>query len=335
MKNLIVGQGIAGTLVAYQLLKAGEEVMVVDDGNMDSSSRIAAGMFTPVSGKRMTLTPNANQLMEEAIKTYLELETFLGVQFVNLQPIYHAFASVKEQNDLMSRMDNPLFASYVNPHPQKINCIHQPYGAFEVSRSGWLHMPTLLTAFREKLKTLKSLTEGAFHYDELIVSDEGFKYQNTLYNRVVFCEGIKIKDNPFFTDIEIIPCKGDVLTIECKDGPKDKIAKKGCYMVNTHDAIYRVGSTYHWGEDNLIPDQEGFDQLNGKLKELVNVDYEIVSHKVGVRPTTKTREPILKQHATFKNMFALNGLGTKGVLHAPVQVKKLLTLLNADGKTKG
>lgn len=333
MKSLIVGQGIAGTLVAYQLLKAGESVMVVDDGNVDSSSRIAAGMFTPVSGKRMTLTPNANQLMEEAIETYLELQTYLGVQFVHLQAIYHAFASVKEQNDLASRMDNPLFASYVNIHPQKIECVDQPYGAFEVSRSGWLHMPTLLTAFREKLKVLNSLSEAAFKYNELVVSEEGLSYQNKLYDRVVFCEGIKIKDNPFFKDIEIIPCKGDVLTIECKQGPKDKIAKKGCYMVNTHDAIYRVGSTYHWGVDNLIPDQEGFDQLNGKLKELVNVDYKIISHKVGVRPTTKTREPILKQHNTYKNMFALNGLGTKGVLHAPVQVKKLMSVLNADGKS--
>ena len=104
-------------------------------------------------------------------------------------------------------------------------------------------------------------------------------------------------------------------------------------MVNTHDAVYRVGSTYHWGVDNMTPEQEGFDQLNGKLKELVNVDYEIVSHKVGVRPTTKTREPILKQHAIFKNMFAMNGLGTKGVLHGPTQVKKLLELLNANGES--
>ena len=43
-KYLIVGQGLAGTLLAFSLLEKGEEVLIADDYNHASASQVAAGM---------------------------------------------------------------------------------------------------------------------------------------------------------------------------------------------------------------------------------------------------------------------------------------------------
>ena len=49
---LIVGQGIAGTLTAFQLLERNKKICIIDDGNKTSSSSVAAGMINPVTGRK-------------------------------------------------------------------------------------------------------------------------------------------------------------------------------------------------------------------------------------------------------------------------------------------
>ena len=50
---IIIGQGLAGTLMAHELLKANESFLVIDEYRESTSSKVAAGMFNPISGKRM------------------------------------------------------------------------------------------------------------------------------------------------------------------------------------------------------------------------------------------------------------------------------------------
>ena len=69
--TLVVGQGIAGTLVAYMLYLNKIPFTVMDTGDANSSSRIAAGMFTPISGKRKTIHPLVSEQIRYAIKIYL------------------------------------------------------------------------------------------------------------------------------------------------------------------------------------------------------------------------------------------------------------------------
>ena len=49
---LIVGQGICGTMLSWYLLKEGKTFLVIDDNNENSSSKIAAGIINPVTGRR-------------------------------------------------------------------------------------------------------------------------------------------------------------------------------------------------------------------------------------------------------------------------------------------
>ena len=60
-KILIVGAGLAGTLTAWELKKRGVDVTLCDN-NSSSASKVAAGLFNPVSFKRVVEVWNASCL---------------------------------------------------------------------------------------------------------------------------------------------------------------------------------------------------------------------------------------------------------------------------------
>ena len=66
---IVVGFGIAGMSMTYQLLSNGYKVMVIDN-NKTKASVVAAGMFNPVILKRFTLAWNAHEQLNYACLLY-------------------------------------------------------------------------------------------------------------------------------------------------------------------------------------------------------------------------------------------------------------------------
>ncbi|HPH83217.1 MAG TPA: FAD-dependent oxidoreductase, partial [Flavobacteriales bacterium] len=63
---LIIGQGIAGTTLALELISRGSEVLVIDVFDEHNSSRVAAGLFNALVFKRITLGWRAKESLKEA-----------------------------------------------------------------------------------------------------------------------------------------------------------------------------------------------------------------------------------------------------------------------------
>ena len=57
--------------------------------------------------------------------------------------------------------------------------------------------------------------------------------------------------------------------------------------------------------------------------DLIDCDFEIVSHFAGVRPTVRDRRPLVGTHAEYNRIHILNGLGTRGVMLGPAMAKAL------------
>lgn len=51
---IIVGKGLAGTLLAHELIKMNKSIIVYDDPNLPGASSVAAGVINPVVFRRMT-----------------------------------------------------------------------------------------------------------------------------------------------------------------------------------------------------------------------------------------------------------------------------------------
>ena len=328
---LIVGQGLAGTLLAYQLIQHHQRILVIDESVAHTSSKIAAGMFTPLSGKRMAKSWMAEELLPCLKDTYAKLEILLAQQFIHYQPIQIGFSSVKEQNDFYS--SRPIgIAPYLEVDAQMHPGLNAPLGGFEVLESGWLNTASLLGAFKTYLINNNQYLDEAFDYTALTQQANGWQYKNYRSKGVIFCEGYKNSFNPFFGDIPIIPNRGDVFNIQTACLGNDKIYKRGAYAVYQNIGHYKVGSTYHWDNASEAPDEKGYQELKSKTDLLVNGAYAIMQHKVGIRPTTRDRRPVLGRHATLSGLYLFNGLGTKGVMLAPYfsNLMALFILLNKE-----
>ena len=47
----------------------------------------------------------------------------------------------------------------------------------------------------------------------------------------------------------------------------------------------------------------------------------------GIRPTVKDRRPLVGRHSAHKNVYILNGLGTRGVMIAPYVASELFQFI--------
>lgn len=314
--QLIIGQGLAGSLLAYQLIKREQNILVVDSCEEHTASHVAAGMFTPVSGKRMVKSWMVDTLYPVMQQTYQELEKLLNESFLTNQNIQLSFGSIKEQNDFFSALTDkiePYVNQNINPNPG----LNAPFGAVEIKQSGWVNTVKLLKGFRHYLLQRNAFWNHTFNEANLTFKDGCWCYGAHSFNQVVFCQGYKNKYSTLFSSFHVIENKGDVFKLKTNALDNLHIYKRGCYAVCLEDNTFKVGSTYHWNNDNPTPTQAGFDELKLKTDALINGRYEVIEHLVGIRPTTKDRKPILEQHPTQKGLFIFNGLGTKGVMLAP------------------
>lgn len=67
MKNefdyLIIGQGLAGSILGYTLLERGKKVLVLDEPKFQNCSKIAAGICNPITGRNLVKHGNTKNYL--------------------------------------------------------------------------------------------------------------------------------------------------------------------------------------------------------------------------------------------------------------------------------
>ncbi len=203
-KTLIVGQGIAGSLVAFKLYEKNIPFVVMDPALGNSSSLVAAGMFTPITGKRKTIDQLTLQQIPFALDCYRSIELLLDKTLLHLNNIYQVFDSDSEQKELLIKAATSGFKNYLITNPQQLPGIKQPFGAVEITASGWVDCSSFINSTRDWLKRNDAWITGTFDY----ANPAAYSRQ---FHNIIFCEGYRGMHNPFFKEEAIVPCKGDVL----------------------------------------------------------------------------------------------------------------------------
>ena len=321
---IIVGLGLAGIAMVEEL-KSQEKTFVVYEDSSQTSSLVAGGMYNPVILKRFTPVWNAKEQLDIAIPFYLSLEKELSASFDQSLDIYRTFKSVEEQNNWFIASDKPALQEYMHPELVKVEVNHvvAPYHAGKVKHTGRIRVRELVSAYREYLKENGQLIEQTFRHDRIITWDTHIEYKNRTAERIVFCEGNGLKNNPFFNKLPLNGTKGELLTIHAPDLKLEAIIKSSVFVLPLGNDLYKVGATFNWSDKTNTPTQEGRKELEDKLKTVITCEYKIVEHEAGVRPTTGDRRPLLGVHKDNHRLVLLNGLGTRGVMIAPLMAKKL------------
>jgi glycine/D-amino acid oxidase-like deaminating enzyme len=328
---LIVGGGIAGLLIGHQLRKANKTYLVLEDVKDKTSSKIAAGMFNPISGKRMSVNWKAAELLASLKSNFKEMSELLNQDFLHSANILQAFGNIKESNDFGAKLDSSEFSKYIHATTDKDASLISEFGRFEVTGSGWVKTKVWIDAFQQYLFEAKLLIKEKLDYTKLQKQANAWEYNGQLFSKIIFCEGYKNTQNPFFNWLPFKLCKGQVLLIKCSGLNQNYIYKRGVYLVHQEKDIYKVGATYEWEYLDENYTTEGRENLVEKVKQMISLPFEVIDQMAGIRPTTRDRAAILGEHPHKKGLFVFNGLGTKGILQAPYLSEHLCShILNGE-----
>lgn len=321
---IIVGLGLAGIAFAEELKKQGRSFIVFEDSSQNSSL-VAGGMYNPVILKRFTAVWNAKEQLEVALPFYKGLENDLNKKYQYSIDIYRVFKSIEEQNNWFEASDKLLLKDSMIPKiiKNKNQFIKAPFDFGKLTHTGRIDVNLLAKDYRNSLKNSNKLREEQFKYDEIIFDRNRVIYQNLNAKHIVFCEGFGLKENPFFNDLPMREAKGELITIYAPDLKVGFMIKSSVFVLPIGDDLYKVGATFNWVDKTKLPTQDGKNELEFKLSSVINCDYEIVNHTAGIRPTIIDRRPLLGIHKKHKQLAILNGLGTRGVMIAPLMAKKL------------
>src|ERR1041385_3675398 len=78
MDYIIIGQGICGTFLSWNLLKAGKKILVIDESQKFSSTKVASGIINPVTGRRVVTTWMIEELLPFSWDAYNAIGTDIG-----------------------------------------------------------------------------------------------------------------------------------------------------------------------------------------------------------------------------------------------------------------
>lgn len=330
MDYIIVGQGLAGTLLGYFLEKAGKRVLFVDQGYESAATRVAAGIFNPITGRRFVKTWMVDELFPYAQKLYAELEKELGVGIYYDTQITRALFNHVEENQWMMRSDLPENIPYVD---DTANFEHyngkvvKPFSYFELKNAGRADIFAMVQAFRKKWKAKSMLMEEAFDFEQLEFQGEQVAYKGIKADRMIFCEGYLARNNPYFSYLKYNPAKGEVLIVRIPNLSFEKILKHKLYIVPLGEDLYWVGATNDWNNINCDTTAESRKYLENRLASFLEIPFEIVEHQAAVRPTVKDRRPFLGMHPKHPQLGIFNGLGTKGASLGPYWANEMAEFL--------
>ncbi|MFA9392750.1 MAG: NAD(P)/FAD-dependent oxidoreductase [Prolixibacteraceae bacterium] len=330
--TLIVGGGLAGSVLAYQLLRRGIDCVVID-GSMHKASAVAAGMYNPMVFRRLVKSWMVDELLPYFNQFYSQLEKELSISFFHPMSFYKLMGE-QEVKFWVERAKMQETKPYLNPEiqfPYGFEAIHHPFGMAQVFEAGWVNLGKMLGQLHQQFKEKGALINEAFNYSELNLLQDGVNYKNWQAKRIVFCEGSYASYNPMFSYIPFKPTKGEVITVFCKGLQLETIINKNGFILPLGNDVYKVGATYEWKDLTAEPTASGKNQLEEKLRTMLKLPYEIIKHEAGIRPTINDRRPVLGAHPVHKNVFIFNGLGTKGVMLAPYFSNQLMEHIFSGG----
>ncbi len=329
---IIVGQGIAGSWLAHELIKRGKEILVVNYETENTSSNKAAGLFNPITGKKMTKTWLADQIFPALENQYQELETLLNKKLLHQIPIYRPFNTIGEKNEWETKIEEPGYLNFVEKLESEsigFQHIQDELGGIILKKSGYVDMKLLISSFRDFLVDKGLYRSEMFDYKAMEFVSEKIMYKEIETSKVIFCEGPN-KDNPFFNNLPFKPVRGEVMDIEC-GLPEDYIINRGVFMI-PKNGFHTIGSTYDHKNLSFEPQPEGISSIKQRLSKLFVGPYRIKDKRAGIRPATFDRKPFIGLHQERKTLGIFNGFGAKGVSLTPFFATNFVDFL--EGKTK-
>lgn len=321
---LIVGQGIAGSSLAWHLIEAGKKIAVIDNGNLNNVSHAASGIINPITGKRFVKSWLIDTLQPYALQCYRKIEADLNVSFLKELTIYHVLNSIEEVNDWSIKAATDGYTQYLSNfkiHALAAEKVLNPNGCFEVQGALKINARLFLQVIKHKIRQSNLFIEDSFDENALTITPHKICYQNIEAQYIIFATGFDAAQSALFTPIKFSPVKGEGLFIEIKNFYPENIIHGDVLISPTNEKdVYYAGSTYEWQFTNDQPTESKLHELTQRIKNTIRCNFSILQHVAGIRPASKNRRPIIGLLPNSR-IGIFNGMGTKGFSLSPYFAK--------------
>lgn len=315
---LIVGQGICGTFLSHELIKAGKTVLVIDENKPFSSTKVASGVINPITGRRMVRTWEIEKLMPYAVEAYKAFGDELHVPLIRQCNILDFHPT--PQMVLAFAEGQPIEKEYLripdNPERWK-DYFNFDFSIGEINPCWLIDLATMLSEWRTRLQSMNALSEEVFRWEDCKVADDHITYQNITAQKIIFCEGVAGFDNPYFNLLPYARNKGQALIVRVPGLPRTNIFKQGIVMVPWQEDLFWIGSTYEWNFTDIHPTADYRIKSEAQLRHWLKLPFETVDHIASERPANMERRPFVGLHPVTASVGVFNGMGTKGCSLAP------------------
>jgi glycine oxidase len=324
--NLIVGGGLAGIWLAFQLMKTGRSFALIDKPGLSISSSVAAGIFNPILPGRQKQSYNSGQIYPGLGKKYHEMETLIGQKVLSTPHICYILEDQKSLNDWSVLAASEPFKGYIEIYDKPLSKdIQSDFGYLEVTHSGRVDIPKMIHAFKTCITSPNILSEEIFDEERIELNTGGVTYGDINARHLILCQGAALSGNKLTSNLPLKPAKGEILLVRTQDyNREDIIPQNGVFMLPLGDHLYKVGSNFEWEDLSYATTKKAKEEILRKFTRWFKGDFEVVGQEAGLRPSSEDRRPLIGRIDPSKPIFIFNGLGSKGVALAPTYSEMLL-----------
>jgi hypothetical protein len=303
---LIIGQGLAGTILAHTFLQRNIQVQIWNSTESYFTSSFAAGgIFNPITGRKLEETWLATEFFDYLFPFYQNLSTTLSASFFHPMPLFRPFANEESKNWLIAR----------KPEIDHVFLDWSEEGVW-VKKAGWLDVPNFLHVSRTYFSEMGIYQDRIFDFDQALPKDS--------FSQIIFCEGFHAQNqNPYFMKLPFLPAKGEIMLFKNASIQSESILNKNGFILPIGHHEFKVGATYRWDDLSENPNSNAIIDLEKKLHSFGVSDYEVLKVICGVRPATQDRRPFVGFHPSLPCAI-FNGFGSKGVSLAPYFANQLV-----------
>ncbi|MDC3418059.1 glycine oxidase ThiO [Aquibacillus salsiterrae] len=336
---IVVGGGVNGGAIAYQLAKRGASVLLLEKGRIASkASGAAAGMLAAQAeleddGPLFQLAKKSRAMFP---KLAVEIKEASGIDIglINKGMLKIALAEqdMKEYNKIISIQqacgEQAEWLTGEEVRKLEPNLSTSVMGAMHIENDGQVEAPQLTVGL------LKSAARHGVVIKEN-VEVESVKSTNGMVTAVMTNEGEFISDQVIIAGgawsnqllsrtglpLETYPVKGECFSVTTHQALLTKtIFSHECYLVPKKGSRIVVGATVKPHTFNEQVTVSGISQLMEKARNILPgiVEAEWEKAWAGIRPQTADGLPYLGAHPELKGIFVATGHFRNGILLAPI-----------------
>lgn len=313
---LIVGQGLAGTLLAWEFERAGIPFAIADAGHGAAASGVAAGIINPITGRRLVKSWRIDERLPVARAAYRELEAALGIPLWREMRVRRIFSDEhdRERRVLAEKRARGELGAFAGRDTEEGD-------GFWIEHAARVDLPALLRAARERWRR-----QGRLRAEAADVATEA-----TRHELVVDCTGVagarlagsaQTGGGAFgFLPWEF--SKGETLVLAVEGLAPDVILNRGRWVLPVSPGVAWVGATAEPGVTETLPTAAGRAALEASARVLLpSHAFTVTDQMAGVRVTLPDKRPVAGRHPSNPRLGLINGLGSKGALHAPTLARQ-------------